>query len=164
MKRKLSRKGKVSVGLAIGLVTILAGTALALSNIAFTLGTIASYDFGAFGPGYPVPGTIQIQAFVMKHGDTVPWHYHKGVSYVILSRGTLTEQHLVGHDQCESEELSAGSAFVEPAGLVHSVTNTGNDVAVIWWATIFPQSDGIAQFSPEFKSGGVYPANPPHCR
>src|SRR5215470_10107517 len=146
MKRKLSRKGRVSVGLAIGLVTILAGTALALSNISFTLGTIASYDFGAFGPGYPVPGTIQIQAFVMKPGDTVPWHYHKGVSYVILSRGTLTEQHLV-----------------EPVGAVHSVTNTGNDVAVIWWATIFPQSDGIAQFSPEFKSGGVYPANPPHC-
>ena len=164
MKRKLSRKGKVSVGLAIGLVTILAGTALALSNISLTLGTVASYDFGGFGPGYAVPGTIQIQAFVMNHGDTIPWHYHKGVSYVILSHGTLTEQHLVGPDQCESEELSAGSAFVEPAGLVHSVTNTGNDVAVIWWATIFPQSDGIAQFSPEFKSGGVYPANPPQCR
>src|SRR5262249_7526758 len=164
MKRKMSRKGKVSVGLAIGLVTILAGTAHALSNISFTLGTIASYDFGGFGPGYPVPGTIQIQAFVMKHGDTVPWHYHKGVSYVILSRGTLTEQHLVGPDQCESEELSAGSAFVEPAGLVHSVTNTGNDAAQIWWATIFPQRDGIAQFSPSFQSCGVYPKTPPHCR
>src|SRR5215510_12522409 len=164
MKRKLSRKGKVSVGLAIGLATILAGTAFALSNISFTLGTTASYDFDGFGPGYAVPDTIQIQTFVMKHGDTIPWHYHKGVSYVILSRNTLTEQHLVGPDQCESKELSAGSAFVEPAGLVHSVTNTGNDVAVIWWATIFPQSDGIVQFSPEFKSGGVYPANPPHCR
>ena len=164
MKRKLSRKGKVSVGLAIGLVTILAGTALALSNISFNLGTTANYDFGAFGPGYPVPGTIQIQGFVMKPGDTIPWHYHKGVSYVILSRGTLTEQHLVGANQCESEELSAGSAFVEPAGLVHSVTNTGNGSAEIWWATIFPQSDGIAQFSPQFKSGGVYPVNPPQCR
>jgi cupin domain len=164
MKRKLSRKGKVSVGVAIGLVTILAGTALALSNISFNLGTTGNYDFGAFGPGYPVPGTIQIQTFVMKPGDTIPWHYHKGVSYVILSRGTLTEQHLVGPNQCESEELPTGSAFVEPAGLVHSVTNTGNVSAEIWWATIFPQSDGIAQFSPEFKSGGVYPANPPQCR
>src|SRR5215475_10460088 len=163
MKRKLSRKGKVSVGLAIGLVTILAATAFALSNISLNLGTIASYDFGAFGPGYPVPGTIQIQAFVMKPGDTIPWHYHKGVSYVILSRGTLTEQHLVGPDQCESEELSAGSAFVEPPGMVHSVTNTGHDVAVIWWATIFPKSDGIVQFTSAFKSGGVYPTNPPHC-
>jgi len=164
MKRKLSRKGKVSVGVAIGLVTILAGTALALTNISFTLGTTANYDFGAFGPGYPVPGTIQIQSFVMKPGDTIPWHYHKGVSYVILSRGTLTEQHLAGPDQCESEQLLAGSAFVEPAGLIHNVRNTGNDAAMITWATIFPQSDGIAQFSPEFKSGGVYPANTPHCR
>src|SRR5262245_35516514 len=75
----------------------------------------------------------------MKPGDTVPWHYHKGVSYVILSRGTLTEQHLVGPNQCESEELSAGGAFVEPAGLVHSVTNTGNGSAEIWWATIPPK-------------------------
>src|SRR5215510_6912745 len=111
MKRKLSRKGKVSVGLAIGLVTILAGTALALSNISLNLGTVASYDFGAYGPGYPVPGTIQIQGFRMNPGETVPWHYHKGLSYVILSQGTLTEEHVVGPDQCASEELAAGSAF-----------------------------------------------------
>jgi len=125
-----------------------------MSTISFTIGTVASYDFGAFGPGYPVPGTVQIQAFTMKPGDTVPWHYHKGVSYVILERGTLTEQHVVGPDQCASEELTAGSAFVEPSALVHSVTNTGKDVAVIWWATIYPKSDG---------PGGIYPVNPPNC-
>jgi Cupin domain len=164
MRKWLSRKAMVSAVVAIVLVTALAGTAWALSNINLKLGTVASYDFGGFGPGYPVPGTIQIHTFTMNPGDALPWHYHKGVSYVILSRGTLTEQHLVGPDQCESEELSAGSAFVEPAGLIHSVTNTGNDAAVIWWATVFPQSDGIAQFSPSFQSGGVYPANPPHCR
>ncbi len=163
MKIGFSRKGKLSVGLVLCLVTIFAGTALALSGIAFKIGTVASYDFGGYGPGYLVPGTIQIQAFAMRPGDTIPWHYHKGVSYVILSRGTLTEQRLVGPDQCASEEFSAGSAFVESPGQVHSVTNTGNDVALIWWATIFPKSDGIAQFSPQFKSGGVYPANAPNC-
>jgi cupin domain len=159
----MSRKGKISAGIMLSLVTILAGTALAMSTISFTIGIVAGYDFGGFGPGYPVPGTVQIQAFTMKPGDTVPWHYHKGLSYVILERGTLTEQHIVGPDQCASEELTAGSAFVEPPALVHSVTNTGKDVAVIWWATVFPKSDGIAQFSPEFKSGGVYPANAPNC-
>jgi Cupin domain len=159
----MSRKGKISVCVVTGLVTVLVGTALALSSISFTIGTVASYDFGGFGPGYPVPGTIQIQAFTMKPGDTVPWHYHKGVSYVILKHGTLTEQHIVGPDQCASEGLTAGSAFVESPAQVHSVTNTGNDVAVIWWATIFPKSDGIVQFTPEFKSGGVYPVNPPNC-
>jgi len=160
----MSRKRKITAAIVVVLVaTLVAGSALALTGIAFTIGTIASYDFGGFGPGHPTPATVQIQAFVMKPGDTIPWHYHKGTSYVILERGTLTEQHVVGPNQCASEEVTAGNAFVEPPGLVHTVTNSGDDAAVIWWATVFPQSDGIAQFSPAFKSGGVYPANPPNC-
>jgi hypothetical protein len=163
MKNRFSRKALVFSLLAIGLVVLVARTALALSNVSLKLGTIASYDFGGYGPGYPVPGTIQIHAFTMNPGDTVPWHYHKGVSYVIVARGTLTEHHLVGPDRCASEEATAGSAFVESPGLVHSVTNTGNGVAIVWWATIFPESDGIVHFSPEFKAGGVYLVNAPNC-
>src|SRR5271157_1556117 len=81
----MSRKRKISVGIVIALVTVLTGTALALSSISFKIGTVASYDFGGYGPGYPIPGTIQLQAFTLKPGDIIPWHYHKGVSYVILS-------------------------------------------------------------------------------
>ena len=163
MKKWLSRKARVSAAVAIVLMMGLAGTAWALSNISLNLGTVASYDFGGFVPGYPVPGTIQIHAFTMNPGDSVPWHYHKGVSYVILAHGTLTEQHVVGPDQCESEEVPAGSAFVESPGQVHNVTNTGTGRATIWWATIFPKSDGIVRFSPEFKAGGVYFVNAPNC-
>ena len=159
----MSRKAEIVVSIVLALVTILTGTALALSNLSFNLGTVTSYDFGGYGPGYPVPGTIQIHAFKMNPGDTVPWHYHKGVSYVILARGTLTEQHLAGPGQCSSEEVTAGSGFVETPGLVHSVTNTGTDVTIVWWATVFPASDGIVQLSPEFKAGGVYPVNAPNC-
>lgn len=159
----MSRAVKISVGAVLAVVTILAGTALALSNISLKLGTVASYDFGGYGPGYPVPATIQIHAFTMNPGDTVPWHFHKGVSYVILSRGSLTEQHVVGANQCAAEEVTAGSAFVEGPGQVHTVTNTGKEVAVIWWATLFPKSDGIIQFTPQFKAGGVYPVNAPNC-
>lgn len=75
----------------------------------------------------------------------------------------LTERHLARPDQCESQEATAGTAFVESPGLVHSVTNTGNGVAIVWWATIFPESDGIVHFSPEFTAGGVYPVAPPNC-
>jgi quercetin dioxygenase-like cupin family protein len=159
----MSRKRKISMALVAVLVVVLAGTAVALATISFTLGTVASYDFGSFGPGYPVPATMQIEAFTMRPGDTIPWHFHKATSYVILARGTLTEQHVIGPDQCASVELSAGSAFVEGPGEVHTVTNTGKDVAVIWWSTVFPKDDGIVQFSPEFKSGGVYPATVPNC-
>jgi len=150
----MARRGKISVGVVLGLLTLLVGTALALSSISLKLGTVASYDFGGYGPGYPVPGRIQIQGIKMEPGDTVPWHYHKGVSYVILARGTLTEQHLIGPGQCASEQVPAGSAFVEPPGLVHSVTNKSSDGAVIWWATIYPKSDG---------PGGIYPVNAPNC-
>src|SRR5215475_10660043 len=146
MKKRFSRNARVSAAVVVALVTVLAGTAWALANIDLKLGTVASYDFGGYGPGYPVPGTIQIHAFTMNPGDTIPWHYHKGVSYVILAHGTLTEQHLTGADQCASEEVTHGSAFVEAPGQVHSVTNTGNEVAIIWWATIFPKSDPIVQF------------------
>lgn len=155
------RRGKLLA--VISLVILLTGTALALASISFKIGTVANYDFGGYGPGFPIPGTVQIQAFTMKPGDVVPWHFHKAVSYVILTRGTLTERHLIGPGHCSSEELTAGSAFVETPGRVHMITNTGDDVAVIWWATVFPKRDGIVQFTPEFKTGGVYPVKAPNC-
>ena len=157
------RKQKLILGTLMGLVTVLVGSAIALSNIALILGTIPAYDFGVAGPGYPVPATVQIHAFTMKPGDTVPWHYHKGLSYVILAHGTLTEEHLAGPNSCDSEEFTQGSAFAESAGQIHTVKNTGNSVAVIWWATLFPKSDGIVEFAPGFKVGGVYPVPAPNC-
>ena len=159
----MSRKGKIAAGVLISLVTLLVGSVFALSNVALFLGTIPQYDFGVAGPGFPVPATVQIHAFTMKAGDTIPWHFHKALSYVILAHGTLTEEHLVSTDQCLSEEFTQGSAFVESPGQVHSVKNTGNNVAVIWWATVFPKSDGIVEFAPGFKVGGVYPVEAPSC-
>ena len=43
----MTRKRKLIVGTLIGLMTVLAGSAFALSNIALLLGTIPAYDFGA---------------------------------------------------------------------------------------------------------------------
>ena len=165
MKRfKNRRKAKIVICVIAAVVTVFVGTGFALSNIALTLGTVASYDFGIFGPGQPVPGTVQIHVFTMRPGDAVPWHFHKAPSYVILKRGTLTEQHFDPQTrQCVSESVTAGNAFVEPPGLVHHVTNTGNEDAVIWWSTVFPKTDGIAEFSPAFRVGGVYPVPPPSC-
>jgi quercetin dioxygenase-like cupin family protein len=160
----MSRKRKISIGIVIAMVTALTGTALALASFSFNIGTVASYDFGGYGPGFPIPATIQVQGFTLNPGETIPWHFHKGTSYVVLSRGTLTETHLVGSNQCESEEVTAGTAFVEGPGQVHSVTNTGQDVAVILWSTIFPKKDGIVQFNPQFKSGGIYLVKSPNCK
>jgi|SRR5215813_1286596 len=160
MKRLLSRKAKViSAVAAISLVIILGTTAFALSNISLTLGSTL-YDFGAG----PVPATVQIHVFNMKPGDTIPWHFHKAPSFVILKRGTLTETHYdqqTGH--CVSEQVTEGNAFVEPPGLVHTVTNSGNGDATIWWSTVFPETDGVVEFTPSFKVGGVYLVSAPNC-
>ncbi len=160
----MSKRAKIALTIVVSVLGVLGGTALALSNISLVTGTVASFDFGNLGPGYPVPATVQIHEFTMKPGDAVPWHYHKATSYVIVARGTLTEQHVTGINSCASEVVTAGSAFVESPGEVHTVVNTGNDAAVIVWATAFPQSDGIVQFTPAFQAGGVYPpAAVPAC-
>src|SRR4051812_23996295 len=109
---KLSKR-KILV--VVSAVVLLIGTAAALSVMSTYEGNVASYDFGSFGPGFPVPGTVQIQTFNMKPGDVFPWHFHKGQAYVIILKGRLTEQELLGPNQCSAQETaSAGDALVEP--------------------------------------------------
>jgi hypothetical protein len=76
----MTRRRKISIAIVIALMTVVSGTALALSSISFTTGTVAKYDFGGFGPGFPIPATMQIQKFTLKPGETIPWHFHKAVS------------------------------------------------------------------------------------
>jgi len=159
--RSLSRIQKIAV-VALTL-TLVAVTAFAFSNISLTLGNTPNYDFESrFGGAQPA--TVQIHTFVMKPGDTIPWHYHKSLSYVILERGTLSETHADDSSgQCVSEQFSAGTGFVEQPGEVHTVTNTGRDAAVITWATAFPTSDGLLRIKPQFTVGGLYLVPAPAC-
>ena len=136
------RKTMMKTGLALGLMTALAGTAFAFSTLFTFRGTVDSYDFGIFGPGYPVPGTVEIQALTMKPGDVIPWHYHKGPAFVIVTLGTVTEQGLTQQNTCGPIVLDGlGSAFVEPPGRLHTVTNPGPGAAIIYWATVYPIGD-----------------------
>jgi quercetin dioxygenase-like cupin family protein len=141
---KLSKR-KILV--VVSAVVLLVGTAVALSIMSTSEGTVASYDFGSFGPGFPVPGTVQIQTFNMKPGDVFPWHFHKGQAYVIILKGQLTEQELVGPNQCSTlETASAGDALVESPGKIHTVTNPGPGAAIITWATVHPKGEDASTF------------------
>jgi len=149
MQRTIRNVGLISLA-----IIVLAGSAFGFSTIFTFQGTVTSYDFGTFGPGYAVPGTVEIQAFTMKPGDVVPWHYHTGLSYVIVVHGTLTEQDSVG-GQCGVPTLNGpGSAFVEAAGRIHTVSNPGPGAAIIYWATVFPQGD---------PNGDAVFVTPPNC-
>ncbi len=135
-------KTMMRTGLALCVMATLAGTAVAFSTLFTVQGTVASYDFGSFGPGHPVPGTVEIQAFTMKPGDVIPWHYHKGLSYVIVARGAVTEQELTEQNTCGPiMPEGPASAFVEPPGKKHTVANPGPGAAIIYWATVYPQGD-----------------------
>jgi quercetin dioxygenase-like cupin family protein len=127
--------------LLMSLLLVGACTAAFAFAVMFTYqGTVDSFDFGEFGPGHPVPGTIEIQAFNLRPGEVVPWHFHKGTSYVMVVRGHLIEQDLTPEGGCGGVgALEAGQAFVEPAGRVHQVMNPGPGAVTIYWATIFPQ-------------------------
>lgn len=165
----MSRKTKITIGVMTGLLTVLVGTALAFSNVFLILGnTPVDYDFGNVLGSYigPEPATVMFHEFTMKPGDTVPWHYHKAVAYVVLERGTLSEKDVnPATQQCESFDFKAPVAFVEQPGQVHTVTNNGQDSNLIIWSTAFPKSDGIAHILPQFKAGGIYFTSPPAaCR
>ena len=120
----MSSRGKIA-GATLGVLTILAGTAFALSNISLTLGSVpGSYDFGTInlttGDIDQVgikPATVQFHTFTVKPGEAIGWHYHKGLAYVVIEHGTLSEQHLNGNGTCAAwETFAAGSAFVEQPG------------------------------------------------
>jgi quercetin dioxygenase-like cupin family protein len=163
---------RIAGGTFVGVLTILAGTAFALSNISLTLGSVPSYDFGTInlttGGTDPVgtqPATVQLHTFTVKPGEAFPWHYHRALAYVVIEHGTLSEQHVNGDGTCSAwEAFGAGSAFVEQPGDVHTVVNMGNDAARVTWATAFPTADGVFRILPQFTVGGVYPVpNPPSC-
>ena len=163
---------RIAGGSVVGVLTILAGTAFALSNISLTLGSLPSYDFGTIslttGETYTVgtkPATVQFHTFTVKPGESINWHYHRALAYVVIEHGTLSEVHVQADGTCSAPEtFGAGSGFVEEPGEVHMVANTGRDAAVVTWATAFPTEDGVHQILPQFTVGGVYPPpNPPSC-
>lgn len=155
--KTLPRNKRIALGVVA--VAILVGTGFALTNISLVLGTMPSYDFVGRGTQ---PATVQFHTFVMKPGDTIPWHYHKALTYVVLERGTITEMHADPNSgACVSEDFSAGNAFIEDHDQVHTVRNTGKGSALITWATAYPSSDGVLQIAPQFGAGGIYFDAPP---
>jgi len=151
MNRKLSWK----IGLLCLSIPALAGATFGFSLLFSYQGTVAAYDFGGFGPGHDMPGTVEIQAFTLNPGENVPWHYHKGLSYVVLVQGNLAEQELTRDGGCATPHtFKHGAAFVETPGRWHTVTNTGNGTAVAYWATIYPKGD---------PDGDAVFVNPPSC-
>lgn len=137
MRRKYFRK----LMLAGFVVVLVAGTALALSTILNVQGTIDSFTFPEF-PQFNGPANAEMVGLTLKPGDVIPWHYHQGPAYVIVSRGTLTED-----DGCgQVRQFGAGSAFNEEPGHIHQVSNQSRGAVVLYFAAVYPVDSQDAIF------------------
>jgi quercetin dioxygenase-like cupin family protein len=70
-------------------------------------------------------------------GDSTGWHHHPGQIIAVVQSGTLTR---ILHD-CSVETVSAGEAFVEPAGRKnrHIGFNVGSEPVVLYMTCLLPQ-------------------------
>ena len=84
-------------------------------------------------------------------GSGDPWHYHPGDLWVIVLSGELTEERGCGTTPVV---YRAGSAFHEPAGIVHQVTNTGTVPAVIIFSGVLPAC--FTNFNDQISVDGPY--------
>lgn len=92
---------------------------------------------------YTGPATVEVQALSLDPGELVPWHYHVGLTYAILTSGTVTSTTACG----KTETFKAGAGFVESPGLIHTVTNVGSGKAVFYWATVYPDMKGVTDLN-----------------
>lgn len=134
MRRTYLRKTIVA-GFAVALM---ATVAPALSTILNVQGTIDSFAF----PESTGPANAEMVGLTLKPGDVIPWHYHQGPAYVIVARGTLTED-----DGCgQVREFGAGSAFSEEPGHIHQVSNQGHGSVALYFTAVYPVGSEDAIF------------------
>jgi quercetin dioxygenase-like cupin family protein len=125
-------------------VLLIASTAYAFSLFFNVQGTIDSFTFPAtvFSPERTLPAQAEMIGFTLKPGEVVPFHYHEAPSFVIVTKGTLTED-----DGCGNiVEHRAGSAFTEEPGHVHEVRNEGPGAVFVYFSDIYPTGSTDAIF------------------
>ena|SRR5215469_966205 len=93
-----------------GLVSVLLarGTDVSNGTIVFQAGTDVAVVHLTFDPG-----------------GTTGWHSHPGGAIVTVTQGSLTVYNSRG-SQCQVETYGAGQTFIERAGEVHKLINTGS--------------------------------------
>lgn len=82
---------------------------------------------------------VEEYTYTLYPGESVPWHYHPGWLAIIVSSGTLTEDRGCG---AALETSTAGTAFTEAPGVVHSVVNNGTAPVVLLISGVLPSCYG----------------------
>jgi len=124
--------------IAISLGAVLLGvTAYAALTQILAVGTIPHSEL------FDGPGTVTVRKLTIAPGETLPWHYHPGYAFNVVTNGTLTVE-----DGCGGEETLQGTgnplnpanpAFEEMDGRVHRAKNLGSTDVVVFNTFIVPQ-------------------------
>ena len=98
------------------------------------------------------PSTLAVSENRVAPGGNFGWHSHPGPSLVIVKSGTSTFYR--GDDpDCTPEVHPAGTAYIDPGGVVHTARNEGGTELVLLVVRLVPV--GAAQRIDE--------ANPGYC-
>jgi quercetin dioxygenase-like cupin family protein len=110
----------VVAGVSVYAGTVLATPPIGLTNVPLARGTNASDGTLPLQDGTDVA----MAQITVDLGGSSGWHSHPGGAIVVIRQGSLTVYRSVG-SQCQTSTYSAGQTFIERAGEVLDVVNTG---------------------------------------
>ncbi|MBA3333957.1 MAG: cupin domain-containing protein [Actinobacteria bacterium] len=143
--RKLVGGTTVLAGFAL---LAIAATALATSSVGVTSTPIAQGNAGDIDVRVKTgewkvkldtkgPSTLAVSENRVAPGGDFGWHSHPGPSLVIVKSGTSTFYR--GDDpDCTPEVHPAGTAYVDPGGVVHIARNEGSQELVVLVTRLTP--------------------------
>ena len=139
---KIKRMGQASLTgplLALALIVVFAGTALATDATGFTptplsRGTIsAPANLNVGGVEFETEGSVDVATatVTIDASGSSGWHSHPGVVLVTVASGSLTE-----YDQlCAAIEHPAGSTFIESGDTPRVVRNESTTTPAVVYVT-----------------------------
>jgi len=115
-----------------------------VTNIGLGAGTLAPTDLKVKSGEWELelkteggPSELGVSELRIVPGGHAGWHSHPGPSLVIVKSGTLTFYR--GDDPtCTGRVQPAGSAFVDPGGVVHIARNEGSVDLVLLTTRLIP--------------------------
>jgi len=125
-----------------------------VQSVLLARGAAGEFDIADEATGVRLQATgstdvVMVRSTVPPHSST-GWHTHAGVSMAIVTSGTERLIEPRDHHGCTEETLTAGDAFVHPAG-THNVANDGDEPVVVH----------LTYFVPEGASPALVPVDPP---
>ncbi len=123
--------------------TALATSGLGVTNTTLAQGSIDEIDVKVKTGDWKVKidtkgaSTVSVSEIKIAPGGNFGWHSHPGPSLVVVKSGTSTFYR--GDDpDCTPEAHPAGTAYVDPGGVVHIARNEGSQELVLLVTRLAP--------------------------